>query len=84
MSPGPAPSSRTVSPGCGASSSTSRSETGCVAVQISSRRRSHPAATERQAWMFSSRDVYAVAPVNCGITCVPYASSVSSWRCVIR
>ena len=27
---------------------------------------------------------YAGAPVNCGITCLPYASSVSSCPCVIR
>ena len=84
VSPGPAPSSRTVSPGSGPSSSTRRSETGRVADQISSRRRSQPAATERQASMFSSRTSYAVAPVNCGITCLPYASSVSSCPCVIR
>ena len=33
---------------------------------------------------FLLADVYAAAPASCGITCVPYASSVSSWPCVIR
>ena len=49
VSPGPAASSRIVSPGFGSSSATSRSDTSCVADQISSRCRSQPAATERHA-----------------------------------
>ena len=84
VSPDPAARSRTASPGRGSSSSTIRSETGWLDVQMSSRRRSQPAATERQASTVSSRRVYAAAPANCGITCLPYASSVSSCPWVIR
>ncbi len=75
MSPGPAASSRIVSPGFGSSSSTSRSDTTRVASQNSGRCRSHPAATALQAAICSDESltplVYARAAANRGMTFSP-------------